>query len=193
MQAYADNKLSQPEFLSLHNIASLFTIASANFFRNANNDNSTIYIPMGPAVDSVYTSPDVYLPLNILNGKTESNTIKFANNRDAFVVGNVTCVHNILIYFKLNKADGNNFANQREIRVDLVRADGSSYNTIFASYQPDTGAHTAIILNKTLVNQTNDVVRIKFNLFQDNKLNDNSDTLLTIFSVAWNIEVFKNF
>lgn len=191
--SYDDNPLPLPEFISLNNIAGLLSIASADFYRTAFNNNIEIFAPQGAQVN-LFTSPDIYLPNACFNGKNETVGVKYTNNRDVFIKREVTCLHKILLQFKLTKTDNTNYANQRELRFTLVKADGTVYDqAIFANYQPDTGQHTTAALNGTIIHTVGDVVKIKLNLIQDNTLTDNSDTLLTIFNISWNIEILKNF
>lgn len=192
MATYTDIPLHLPEFISLRNTG-LISRTSANFYRTAYNTNVSIYIPAGTETNSISSSADVYLPNAIFNSKNETATVKYTNNKDVFIMGEVTCLHNILIQFKINKADGTNFSNQRAVRITLVRQDGTTYDqSICANYQPDTGHHVTAILNGNIIHTIRDIIKIKINLVQDSKLNDNSDTLLTIFNISWNIEILKN-
>ena len=194
MEIYNDKQLPLPMFIGLNNIAGLVSIASANFYRTIDNSNVQIVIPIDTNTPPIFVSSDVYLPAFIFNKKNENAAIKYLNNTDVTIMQNVTCKHDILIQYKLTKDDNSNFANRREIKVTLVRADGTNYDdSIIADYQPDTGQHEIIILNGTITHAMNDIVKIKIKLVQDNKSNDQSNTTLTIFQVSWNVTILKNF
>jgi hypothetical protein len=194
MSAYSDNNLRLPQFISLSNVADLIGIASANFYRTITNTNIQIFIPVGTIINGLGMSPDVYLPNMLFNAKKETNAIKYPNNKDVLVLREVTCLHNISLQLKINKADGSNFANQREVRITLVNSTGDVYDqSIFANYQPDTGQHISISLVASIIHTIGDIIKIKINLVQDNKLLDQSDTELTIFNISWNIDILKNF
>lgn len=160
----------------------------ASFYRTESNSNVQINVPLGINDSIYYSSGDIYLPNNILS-KTRPNTIiSYINNVDVKVTQNFNCMHDILIQFKITKANGTNYANMREVRSTLVNDLGVVYeNVIFANQQPNTGEHDTIILKGYVVHNVNDIVRIKLNIVQDNKLSDQSDSMITIFRIIWNI------
>jgi hypothetical protein len=193
MELYNNEQLPAPLFKLINNGGGLVSIASANFYRTVNNANIQITLPLGLGTNEVFISPDTYLPISIFNKKIETTAIKYPNNRDVIIAQEILCRHDILIQYKLTKMDGSNFSNRREIRITLVKDDGSIYDeSIIANYQPDTGQHDSIILNGTIMHKNNDVVKIKIFIIQDNKAHDKADTKLTIFQVSWNITALKN-
>ena len=159
----------------------------ASFYRTELNSNVQINVSLGTN-DSIFYSSDIYLPNNILNKTQPNSIISYINNVDVRVAQNFNCMHDILIQFKITKANGTNYSNRREVRSTLVNNLGVVYeNVIFANQQPNTGEHDTIILKGYVAHNVNDIVRIKLTIVQDNKLNDQSDSLITIFRIIWNI------
>ena len=191
---YTESKLTSPVFFNFSSMASLVDTVSANFFRTILNSNINMVLPLGNSVaSSIYESSIAYLPANTFNKKKEISSIMFPNNSDALILDQVACTHDIVIQYKINKSDGTNFSNQREIRVTLVGADNTVYNdSVFSNQQPDSGEHGYMLLKGNIIHTTNDIIKIKINIVQDNKLNDQSDSLLTIFLISWNILVLKS-
>lgn len=194
---FIEPTLSPPVFVVINNSlsTSLIDTAAANFFRTSLNTNVALYVPLGNMTFNglLWQSADMFLPPYIFNKKKELSYMRFLNNTDLTVSGKINCNHDIVLQCKINKSDGNNFINQREIRVTLVQEDGTIYDTsIFANQQADPGEHEYIILKGSIMHNINDVVKIKINIIQDTKLNDASDSLLTIFLVSWNILLLKN-
>ncbi len=170
---------------------SSISYASANFYRIANNSNIVITVPIGtdPLSEGKYLSPNVFLPISLYNEKKENTIITFPNNRDANVLTSSTCLHDILIQYKMTKSDGTNYANSRDIRTTLVHNDGvTEYDSaIFSNQQPDTGQHDFILVKGSIDHNINDVIKIKFNIGQNNMFTDQTDTKLTIFRVTWTV------
>ena len=96
-------------------------------------------------------------------------------------------MHDIRIQYKLTKSDNNNYINDREIRSILVKNDDTIYdNTLFANNLPDSGSHDDIFIKGKISHRIDDIVKIKFNIIQDNTHHaDNSATKLTIFRICW--------
>lgn len=160
----------------------------ASFYRVESNLNIQIIVPLGTNDGIFYSSDDIYLPSGIFT-KTQPNTIiSYINNVDVKVTQNFNCMHDILVQYKLTKSDGTNYANRREVRATLVDGLGNTYeNGIFANQQPNTGEHDMIIIKGYIVHNVDDIVRLKFNIIQDNKRGDQSNSVITIFRIMWNI------
>lgn len=160
----------------------------ASFYRTETNSNVNITIPLGINDGIFYSSSDIYLPNGIFTKTFPNIIISYVNNVDVKVTQNFNCMHDILIQYKITKSDGTNYKNRREIRSTLVNGSGNIYeNVIFANQQPNTGDHDMIILKGYIVHSVGDIVKIKFNIVQDNKFGDQSDSMITIFRVMWNI------
>jgi hypothetical protein len=163
--------------------------ASGSFIRNAGNTNLQLSIPLGTDISpgTVWFSPNIFLDTNTLN-MTEGNiACTFEGDRDLRILKDIVLLHDIYIQFKLSKADGTNYFNNREIRCILVREDGTSYDSsIYANNQPNSNAHDYIQIKRHISHNLGDLVRIKFNVAQDNREADTSDTRLTIFRITWN-------
>lgn len=196
---YNQDTLIQPTFITYDNMISLSYVvqnSSGNFFRTNANSNIELIVPLGVDIlsDNIYTSPDIYLPLNTFNSVKDNDIVKFPSNKDVNILDDVTCLHDIFIQYKIAKSDDNNFLNQREIIATLVKADGTTIysNSIISHRQPDTSAHDDIVFKGNISHSYNDIVKIKFNIIQDERLSGHSNSKLTIFYVAWNILVSKN-
>ena len=193
MQKYYSDSMSSPLFLKFNaetipELKPLGIDSSANFYRTSLNSNIAITIPIGMNDQGKYISPDIYLPVNIFNATKPNTVISYPNNRDIRILQNVTCFYDIIIQFKLTKSDGSNYVNNREIRTTLVNASGEVYDeSIFSNQQPDTGQHDMIMIKGYISHYRNDIVKIKLNLAQNNRLGGQSDTLLTVFRITLNL------
>ena len=100
-----------------------------------------------------------------------------------------TVVHDIAIQYKLTKQDGALYTNTRELNVNLVAEDGTTiYNeAVNAIKNPIPGEHDVALIKGIIAHNIFDVVKIKFNVVQDNKNSDNSGTTLSIFNIKWHI------
>lgn len=191
---YNEDFLPEPAFANIIDPSSIDaanTSSNAVFYRTELNSNIQITIPQGTpnGGGTLWTSPNIYLPINAFNYVYETTNIIYPNYRDAQILQVSTYTHSLLIKFKLTKADTTNFANQREIRTYLVMADGTTaYNSsIFSNQEPDTGQHDFILIDQSISHSINDIVKILFYIVQDDTLTDMSDSLLTVFRVSWNI------
>jgi len=162
-------------------------VATAMFYRTANNTNIELLLPLGAESNGISGSPDVILTTPFLSFQTAPN-ITFDNDHSAIILNNTKILHNINILFKLTKADGTNFRNLREVRCYLIKADGTSYDTSVYSYnQPSTGVHETLILRGYVTHRQGDNVRLKFVVAQNQMNNDQSDTLMTLFRIHWDL------
>lgn len=193
---FTTEKLTYPTFISFNNISALVNHSSANFYGTLQVPTFYLDIPIGIDIipNTIYKSYDSFLQPNSFNKKKESQAVVFKNNADLTILNQVTCTHDILIQCKINKFDGTNYANQRAVIVTLVNQYGTVYDDAMVSnQQPDSGDHQNIILKGNIIHNTNDIVRLKFNIVQDNKINDQTDSKITIFQISWDILVLKNF
>jgi|SRR6476661_566509 len=163
------------------------TYANANFYRNDMNTNIEINIPMGSFSSGLYISNNTYMPTNIFNSLIGNNSVTFINNASAKVLINSYIMHDIYIRYKLTKSDGSNYINQRNINATLVKQDGiTTYNSsVVSNTQPNTGEHDTIIIKGMTTNSIDDILKLKFAIYQDTYLDGNSDTKLTIFGMTW--------
>jgi hypothetical protein len=192
---FVDDALPYPVFITSANLSTLASdieYGSANFFRTSFNNNMVITVPLGADSTSVgiYTSNNIYLPSNIFNlVENITDGVLFINNVDATLLTPCTIFHDILIHYKITKADSTNYTNKRELRATIVQADGvTTYDdSIYSNKQPDTGDHDCLIMKGHVMHNQSDIVRIKFQLIQDITQTDETDSLLTIFRISWNL------
>jgi hypothetical protein len=165
--------------------------SSAAFIRNEENKNITINIPTGPDISpgSIWLSPNIYLADNTFNLSRPISEITYPNNKDVLILKDLSFLHDVFIQFKLTKSDGTNYSNNRELRCILTRGDGATpYDSSFyANQMPTSNAHDSIQLRGHIQHNLNDLVRLKFNVVQDNENADTTDTKLTIFRINWNL------
>lgn len=191
---FTDDRLPYPDFFDFStngNINATMMYSSANFFRTSSNSNIEITVPLGADISpgTIWFSPNIYLPNGIFNSTRPITEIIYPNNKDALVLVDQNFLHDVLIQYKITKNNGQNFTNSREIRCTLVRDDGTTVYeaSLYSNTQPDSGAHDYIIVRGHILHNLNDTVKIKLNIVQDKKNDDQSDSKLTIFRVSWNI------
>ena len=194
---FSNESLPEPDFFDFKTVipASVMIYSSAHFYRTQYNTNIELNINLGSNISPIiWLSPSIYLPDNIFNLTKPVDEISYPNSKDVLILKDMTFLHDILIQYKMTKADNNNFLNQRELRCTLVRDDGTSVydSALFANQQPDTGQHDNIFLKGHITHNLADVVRLKFNVIQDNKLSGQSDTKIKIFRITWNILGLRN-
>lgn len=191
---FTNENLPIPDFFDFTNssvTSSSMLYSSANFFRNVSNSNIKIIIPLGPDIspNTIWLSPNIYLPNNIFNSIKSLNEVQYEFNKDVRIIADIVFLHDILIQFKITKSDDSNFINQRELRCTLVKEDGVTVydSSFYSNQQPDSGSHDYIILRGHITHNLNDLIKLKINIVQDDKLVGKSDTALTIFRISWNI------
>lgn len=192
-QTPANEEISLPDFINFDNLISKQAIlyATAGFVRNSSNTNPTISIATGPDISpgTIWFSPHIYLPSNVFNISKPATNVVFDDGRNVSILDDITLIHDVLIQFKITKNDNTAYANNRELRCTFVREDGTTpYDTsLLANEQPASGMHDFIILRGSIQHTLGDIVKLKFNLVQDNYLSDVSDTKITIFRITWNV------
>lgn len=190
---YTDDKLPYPDFFDFSSapVDAVMLYSSANFIRTESNSNIQITIPLGGDISpgTIWFSPNIYLPTGIFNTTKPITEVIYPNNKDALILADQTFLHDILIQYKITKDNGQNFTNSREIRCTLVKDDGTTVydSSLYSNTQPDSGAHDYIMLRGHITHNFNDTVKIKLNIAQDKKNNDQTSSKLTIFRVSWNI------
>lgn len=190
---FGDDKLPFPDFFDFSSapVDAIMLYSSANFFRTASNSNIEIAVPLGADISpgTIWFSSNIYLPSGIFNSTRPITEVLYTDNKDALILADQAFLHDILIQYKITKSNGQNFTNSREIRCTLVREDGTTVydSSLYSNTQPDSGAHDYIMIRGHINHNFNDTVKIKLNVIQDKKNNDNTDSKLTIFRVSWNI------
>lgn len=169
---------------------SIMLYSSATFSRNALNSSIEVPIDLGADIspNTIWLSPDIFIPDGTFNIVRPITEINFPNNKNVMILKDLQFLHDIFIHYKITKSDGTNFVNQREIRCIPVRADNTPYNSSLFSYQqPDSGQHDHLMIRGHISHNLGDLVKLKFNIVQDNGRADKSDTKLVIFRISWNI------
>jgi hypothetical protein len=177
------------------NVASML-FSEARFYRTELNSNIEILIPEGGDVNpgTVWFSPNVFLPINAFNYTAPIDEVIFNNGRDMRFLTDAIFIHNLHIQYKLIRHDNTNYDNSRSLRCVPVMEDGNAVyaHSFYSMTQPDSGTHDNIIIQKSIYHNYNDLVRIKFNISQDNHNSGKSDTKLVIFSITWLVFSMKN-
>jgi len=195
---FGDESLTFPDFFNFSDEISSdvsMIYGSGHFYRNNSNSNIIINVGLGTDISPglIYMSSDILLPINTFNVLREVPEIIFPNNQYARMLSNLDFYHDIMIQFKITKANDLTFTNHRELRATLVRSDNSSvYDaSIYANNQPEPGVHDMLIIKGKISHLTGDDVKLKLNLVQDTENDDQDNTKLTIFRISWNIMALK--
>ncbi len=170
--------------------------SSADFYRTQSNDNVTLSIPLGIDISSgmVFMSPSSYLPVDIFNATRPITEITYPNAHDVCILTDNKFYHEVLFQYKITKSTGANYSNFREVRLTLVRADGTTPydSSFFGNSQPNSGAHDTITISGYIVHNLNDLIRLNINVVQDNTNADQTDTKMTIFRISWRVIGLKS-
>lgn len=188
---FSSEPLPFPDFFNFANMTAeaVMLYSSATFSRNELNSSIEMSIGLGPNLaPTIWLSPNIYWNDNTFNITRPIDEISYPDNKNVMILKDLKFLHDIFIHYKITKADGTNFTNQREIRCIPVRDDGTPYNSSLFSYQqPDSGQHDHLMIRGHIDHNLGDIVKLKINIVQDNKWADQSDTKLTIFRISWNI------
>lgn len=191
---YNYEQLPFPEFIHFTSTQAAILYGSGAFIRHATDTNIQLVIPIGTNITpTIWYSPFIYLSNGSLNNIQNSDLVSFINQKDVQVLSNVVLRHDILIQYKITKDTNANFFNSRNIRCTLVDSHDNVINAnISANNHPDTGQHDFLLISGAISHSSGDIVKIQFYLAQDNLLSDQSDTMLTIFRINWNISGLVN-
>lgn len=176
------------------NVILLFTKGA--FYRSQYNTNLELIMPLGIDIspNTIWLSNSMFLPVNFFNSTKPILEISFPNNNCVQFNRTMQYYHDITIQFKLTKnLNSDNYQNYRELRCRLVQNDGiTQYDqSIFGYGQSGSGEHFEINLRGDIQHFAGDIAKLQFTIAQDNRYNDQSDTILTIFSITWNIMGLK--
>lgn len=193
---YINEEQPFPEFIQFESSGkSVLLYSSANFCRTSSNSNIEINIPPGPDIlpGTIYMSPSFFIPNNTFNLTKPRAEITYPNANSAMILTDLEFVHDIMVQYKLTKLDGSNYSNNRELRCFLTKQDDITIydSSLFANTQPDSGNHDTLHITGSINHNLGDVVKLKFNLVQDNEHNDVDGTIMTIFRISWNIFSIK--
>lgn len=165
------------------------------FYRNQFNSNLEMMMDIGNDVspNTIWLSPSYYLPINFFNSTKPITEISFPNNNSIQINRTMTFYHDIIIMFKLGlNSNGDHFQNNRELRCRLVDENGIQFDSsLFGYAQPSSENHFEINFAGSIDHNAGDKIIIQLTLAQDNVHNNQSPTLLTIFSITWNILALK--
>ncbi len=174
------------------NVMMLYT--SAKFFRTIFNDNCEVAIPIGNNyAPTLWYSFDTYLPASIFNSTKPISEVSFPSQNAVQINDDLKFYHDIQIDFELSKnSSRDGYQNTRKIQCLPVRYDGSPYDDSMVGYkQPGPNFRDTLSMQGEINHVAGDVVRLKFNLMQDNGFADQSDTLMTIYRITWNMCALK--
>ncbi len=163
--------------------------ANATFKRDETHLPLTFTLTQGTAlVPTIYKSPYSSLSINSFNYKTETDDIEFPTDNEALILTEKKYFHQIYITYKLTKPSNINFKNQRSLRVNLVNTLDNIYQIqMEADEQQSSGDHHYILIKGAINHDINDIIKLQFHIIQNTSNSDNSDTLLHIFNIRWNI------
>lgn len=160
-------------------------VATGTFYRTQFNTNLEIAMSTGIANAGVFVSDPTTYPAFTFNATSTSPNITYAAG--AFTItANMQVVHTITVTFKLQKADGTNYTNYREVRLFPALLNGTAYNSAVGSnIQPATGNIEYAHINGVINHSAGDVVTLAAQVAQ--VVSNASDTLLTVFRIDWQL------
>lgn len=167
----------------------------ARFYRTAFNTNPIIIIPIGNnVIPTQWFSIDSFFSENLFNSTKPITEVSFPFNNSVQINYPMKFFHSIQIEYSLARdALGSGYQNFRKIQCIPVRSDGSTvYDANFITYrQPGPNLRDTMLIQGEINHDTGDVVRLRFNVVQDNTSGDQSATYMTIYSVTWNMSGLK--
>jgi hypothetical protein len=162
--------------------------SNAEFYRTEFNANLTLILAEGVDISpgTIYRSADTFLAANSFNSASPTDEIIFPDMNRINILANQELIHDLRIQFKLTKSDDSKYENRRELRTTFVKGDGTQYNASFVAHNlSETGTHDNAFIKCKINHLTDDIIKIRFQLVQDTRNDDNSDTKLTIFRISW--------
>lgn len=159
-------------------------VASAAFYRTQFNSNIQIVIPAGSSSGGLTVNNTFpILPSGTFNISASTDNI-IANPQYFTAVDTINIVHNIKLLVKMQKTDGTNYTNYRELRCYPTRLDGTPYTvSVGANSQPATGDLADIFIAGKISHAIGDQITLGFQVAHVSGAS--SDTLLTIFRIDW--------
>jgi hypothetical protein len=152
-------------------------------------------IPIGNnVIPTQWFSTDVFFPINLFNSTKPITEVSFPTNNSVQVNSQMKFFHSIQIEYSLARdALGSGYQNFRKIQCIPVQADGSTvYDANFVTYrQPGPNMRDSMLIQGEISHDDGDIVRLRFNIAQDNTKGDQSATYMTIYSVTWNMSGLK--
>jgi len=174
------------------NVVMLYT--RARFYRTAFNSNIVLALSLGNNfVPTQWYSTDGVLPINAFNSTKPITEVSFPSNNSVQINHAMKFHHSIQIEYSLAKdAYGNGYENFRKIQCIPVKADNTVYdNNLIAYKQPGPNNRDIMLIQGDIDHAAGDIIKLRFNVVQDNGFNGQSTTYLTIYSVAWNLSGLK--
>lgn len=171
------------------------SLASGFYYLTMFNDvPATVALPLGTEVllGQLFQSPSAPCPALFNNVKNSSDAIFQGTGVQIETDGYYS--HNVVIQAKLEKKISTepalNYVNRRELRCFISSSAAPTAavdTTLYASVQPDASEHETLIMNGTSVHNVGDVLSIAFQVVQDADRQGQSDSLLTVFRISWNL------
>lgn len=174
-----------------NNVMMLYT--NAKFYRTMFNTNHTVLVPLGNSYSpGLYYSTDTYFPAGIFNSTKPTTEVVFPNNNSVKINEALKIYHDIQVEFKLTKnIDGDGYQNVRKVQCLPVSASTPYDNSLVAYKQPGPNFRDTLHVQGEIDHGAGDEIYLRFNVMQDNKKNDESSTVLTIYRVVWNMCALK--
>lgn len=175
------------------NVMMLYT--NAKFYRTVFNNNATMTVAMGNNYSpGLWYSLDAYLPINIFNSTKPLPEFSFPNLNSVQLNENLKVYHDVEINFKIVKnLNEDGFQNTRKIQCLPVKGDSvTPYDNSLIGYcQPGPNNKNNMFIKGEIDHAAGDVVKLKINIVQDNEFGDQSDTILIINYITWNMMTLK--
>lgn len=182
-------------FLSSVGDSVVMLYSNCKFYRTAFNNSVSVLLSVGNNFTPTnWFSQDGFLPNNVFNSTKPITEVSFPNNNCVQINANMKFFHQIEIDYKLVKnLSMDSFQNFRKIQVMPCRADGiTPIDTSFVAYrQPGPNNRDIMLCSFEINHQIGDIIKLRFNVVQDNSFSDVSDTYLIIYGVTWNLSGLK--
>ncbi len=175
-----------------NNIVQLYT--SAKFYRTAFNSNILLNVPIGNNyIPTHYFSQDAFIPINTFNSTKPITEVTYPNNNSVLINYTGKYYHDVQIEYKLSKnLAGDGYQNFRKIQCMLVRDDGTTpYDDDVIAYKQPGPIRDTLRIASEIDQIAGDVVKLRFNIVQDQGYGDQSETYLEIYQITWNISCLK--
>lgn len=174
------------------NVFMLYT--RARFYRTAFNTNAVLTLGLGNNfVPTHWYSSDGFLAINTFNSTKPITEVSFPNNNSVQINYAMKFHHSIQVEYSLAKdGAGNGYQNFRKIQCLPVKADNTAYDANLITYkQPGPNNRDIMLIQGDIDHMAGDIIKLRFNVVQDNGFTDQSPTTLTIYSVTWNLSGLK--
>ena len=166
----------------------------ARFYRTAFNTNAILTLGLGNNfVPTHWYSVDGFLTANTFNSTKPITEVSFPNNNSVQINYAMKFHHSIQVEYSIARDGiGTGYQNFRKIQCLPVKADNTPYDNNLITYkQPGPNARDIMLIQGDIDHAAGDIIKLRFNVVQDNGFADQSATTLTIYSITWNLSGLK--